>query len=148
MANIRDIQFEDSEGNKTSLNQITDEKIVVVNVASACGLTRHYSGLQELADSGHQVVAFPCNQFGGQEPGTIQEICEFASSKYSVTFPIMAKIEVNGDSQIPLYTELNKATDSEGHSGEIRWNFEKFIVDADGNVSRFAPATSPSDLPL
>lgn len=148
MPSIRDIKFADADGKMTTLNQISNEKILVVNVASACGLTPHYKGMQELANGGKAVVAFPCNQFGRQEPGSIEEICEFASKKYSVTFPIMSKIEVNGENQIPLYAKLTQIEDSEGYTGDIRWNFEKFIIDEDGNVSRFKPATLPSELPL
>lgn len=148
MPSIRDIEFADASGNLTTLNKISEGKILVVNVASACGLTRHYEGMQALADEGHTIVAFPCNQFGGQEPGTIEEICEFASTKYSATFPIMSKVDVNGENQIALYSKLNETEDSEGHSGDIRWNFEKFIVDENGDVTRFKPTTLPSDLPL
>ena len=126
--------------------------ILVVNVASECGFTGQYDGLQSLYEK-HQndglvIVGVPSNQFGGQEPGTHAEICDFTSSKYNVSFPLMAKGDVNGPSRMALYEALCTTANADGRTGDIRWNFEKFIVDADGNVSRFAPATSPSDLPL
>jgi len=123
---------------------------LVVNVASKCGLTPHYTGLQELQDTlggdKFTVLGFPCNQFGAQEPGSSEEIAEFCSLNYGVTFPLSTKIDVNGDDQDPIYAELTQAADAEGHTGEIRWNFEKFLVGADGNVlARFSPMTEPND---
>jgi len=121
---------------------------LMVNVASKCGLTPHYAGLQRLqdtyADRGFSVVGFPCNQFMGQEPGTAEEIAEFCSTNYQVTFPLSEKIDVNGAQRHPLYAELTKAADAEGHAGDIRWNFEKFLVGSDGKViQRFPPQTDP-----
>ena len=123
---------------------------LVVNVASKCGLTPQYNGLERLqeryADRGFTVLGVPCNQFGGQEPGTADEIAEFCSATYGVTFPLTEKIEVNGDDQDPVYAELNQTADAEGHTGDIRWNFEKFLVGADGAVlARFAPQVTPDD---
>jgi glutathione peroxidase len=121
---------------------------LVVNVASKCGLTPQYTGLEKLheqyADRGFSVVGFPCNQFGAQEPGTPEEIATFCSTSYGVTFPLSEKIDVNGDDRHPIYSELTTVADSEGHSGDIRWNFEKFLVSRDGEViARFSPMVEP-----
>ena len=121
---------------------------LMVNVASKCGLTPQYTGLEKIhekyADRGFSVIGFPSNQFGAQEPGSPEEIATFCSTTYGVTFPLSEKIDVNGDSQHPLYAELEKTADAEGHSGDIRWNFEKFLVGRDGNViARFNPMTEP-----
>ncbi|HWC67048.1 MAG TPA: glutathione peroxidase [Acidimicrobiales bacterium] len=121
-----------------------------VNVASKCGLTPQYEGLQRLHDTysgrGFTVLGFPCNQFGGQEPGTAEQIQEFCSLNYGVTFPLFEKIEVNGDDRHPLYEELTAAADGEGHTGDIRWNFEKFLVGPEGQVlARFSPMVTPDD---
>jgi glutathione peroxidase len=122
---------------------------LVVNVASKCGLTPQYNGLERLqeryADRGFTVLGVPCNQFGGQEPGTADEIAEFCSATYGVTFPLTEKIEVNGDNRHPLYAELVTVPDAEGYTGDIRWNFEKFLVAPDGTVVRFGPRTEPED---
>jgi glutathione peroxidase len=123
---------------------------LIVNVASKCGLTPQYEGLQRLHDSyaerGFAVLGFPCNQFGSQEPGTPDEIQEFCSTTYGVTFPLFEKIEVNGGDRHPLYEELADTADGEGHSGDIRWNFEKFLVGQDGEVrARFSPMVTPDD---
>jgi glutathione peroxidase len=121
-----------------------------VNVASKCGLTPQYEGLQRLHDTysgrGFTVLGFPCNQFGGQEPGTAEQIQEFCSLNYGVTFPLFEKIEVNGDDRHPLYEELTAAADGEGHTGDIRRNFEKFLVGPEGQVlARFSPMVTPDD---
>ena len=121
---------------------------LVVNVASKCGLTPQYTGLEKLheqyADRGFSVVGFPCNQFGAQEPGTPEEIATFCSTSYGVTFPLSEKIDVNGEDRHPIYSELTAVADSEGHSGDIRWNFEKFLVSRDGEViARFSPMVEP-----
>jgi glutathione peroxidase len=121
---------------------------LMVNVASKCGLTPQYTGLEKLQEKysarGFDVLGFPCNQFGAQEPGTPDEIAEFCSTTYGVTFPMSEKIDVNGDAKHPLYAELEKTADSEGHDGDIRWNFEKFLVGRDGNViARFSPMVEP-----
>ena len=119
----------------------------MVNVASACGFTRQYDQLQEKStQDGVIVVGFPCNQFGGQEPGSHQEICDFTSSKFGVDFPLMAKIEVKGENQHPLFTELSQSVGSDGHTGDIRWNFEKFVVSNDGSITRFTSRDSPLDI--
>ena len=121
---------------------------LMVNVASKCGLTPQYTGLEKIhekyADRGFSVIGFPSNQFGAQEPGSPEEIATFCSATYGVTFPLSEKIDVNGDAQHPLYAELEKTADAEGHTGDIRWNFEKFLVGRDGTViARFNPMTEP-----
>jgi glutathione peroxidase len=150
MSNVLDIEFNTMEGETTTLRQLGGSKWLVVNVASACGATPQYAGLQTIYESNEEltVVGFPCNQFGRQEPGTHEEICEFTSTKYHVTFPLMAKIDVNGEQQIPLYSELCKVEDSTGHSGEIRWNFEKFLIDNNGKIQRYSTRVLPSDIAL
>lgn len=146
---IFDTPLKTLQGQDTSLGAFEGKTLLLVNVASKCGLTPQYTGLEELqkkyADKGFSVIGFPCNQFLGQEPGTAEEIEEFCSTTYGVTFPLMEKIEVNGENQHPLYSELNQVADAEGHSGEIRWNFEKFLVTRDGTVVRFAPQVEPND---
>jgi glutathione peroxidase len=121
---------------------------LMVNVASKCGLTPQYEGLERLHEQygqkGFSVVGFPCNQFLGQEPGTPEEIQEFCSTTYGVTFPLSEKIDVNGDDRHPLFAHLEEVPDAEGHTGDIRWNFEKFLVSPDGRVlARFAPQIEP-----
>jgi len=122
--------------------------LLVVNVASKCGLTPQYTALEKLheefAARGLSVVGFPCNQFGGQEPGTAGEIAEFCSATYGVTFPMFEKVEVNGSARHPIYTELTVAPDANGEAGDIQWNFEKFLLRPDGTVAaRFRPRTIP-----
>jgi glutathione peroxidase len=132
---------------------LADQKgkaLLLVNVASQCGNTPQYTALEALQKKyeakGFTVVGFPCNQFGGQEPGTAQEIEQFCSANYGITFPITEKIEVNGDKRHPIYQALTAIADAGGHSGDIRWNFEKFVVSADGTkVTRFSPKTQPDD---
>jgi glutathione peroxidase len=124
------------------------EVTLMVNVASKCGLTPQYTGLEKIhelyADRGFSVLGFPCNQFGAQEPGSPDEIATFCSTTYGVTFPMSEKIDVNGDDRHPLYSELTAVADGEGHDGDIRWNFEKFLVGRDGAViARFSPMTDP-----
>ena len=139
-------------GEPTSLQAFDGKAILAVNVASKCGLTPQYTGLealqQQYADRGFTVVGFPCNQFGAQEPGSAEEIETFCSTTYGVTFPMMEKIDVNGDARHPIYQELTKAADAEGHSGDIRWNFEKFLIAPDGSVTRFGPMVAPDADPL
>jgi glutathione peroxidase len=136
-------------GDDSSLGAFDGNTILAVNVASKCGLTPQYTGLEELqktyGDRGFTVVGFPCNQFGGQEPGSAEEIESFCSTTYGVTFPMMEKIDVNGDERHPIYAELTKTADAEGHSGDIRWNFEKFLIEPDGTVTRFSPMVTPQD---
>jgi glutathione peroxidase len=124
--------------------------VLVVNVASKCGLTPQYQGLQALYDTygdrGLVVLGVPCNQFKGQEPGSAGEIAEFCSTTYGVTFPMTEKVEVNGPGRHPLYQQLVDTPDAEGHTGDIRWNFEKFLLAPDGSVAaRFPPQVSPQD---
>ncbi|KRF12449.1 glutathione peroxidase [Nocardioides sp. Soil797] len=139
------------DGTATTLGEITGGKAaLLVNVASKCGLTPQYAALEQLheqyADRGFTVVGIPCNQFGGQEPGTSGEIAEFCSSTYGVTFPMTEKVDVNGDDQHPVYAELTQVPDEEGEAGDVQWNFEKFLVAADGQViSRFRPTVTPDD---
>jgi glutathione peroxidase len=121
---------------------------LVVNVASRCGLTPQYEGLERLqkrfADHGFTVLGVPCNQFAGQEPGSSEEIAEFCSTTYGVSFPLTEKVEVNGAGRHPLYTELVDVPDAQGYTGDIRWNFEKFLIDPSGQVvARFEPQTQP-----
>ena len=123
---------------------------LVVNVASRCGLTPQYAALERLHETysprGFTVVGVPSNQFGGQEPGTAEEIAEFCSSTYGVTFPMSEKVDVNGSTRHPLYAALTTATDPNGEAGDVVWNFEKFLVDADGRVvARFRPDVEPED---
>jgi glutathione peroxidase len=138
------------DGAPSSLAAHRGKALLVVNVASRCGLTPQYEALEKLhaqyAARGFSVVGFPCNQFGGQEPGTAEEIKSFCSLTYGVTFPMFEKIEVNGPGRHPIYTELTRVPDAAGAAGDIRWNFEKFVISADGRtVTRFAPQTEPYD---
>jgi len=123
---------------------------LVVNVASRCGLTPQYTGLERLqqryADRGFTVLGVPCNQFGGQEPGSAAEIAEFCSTSYPVSFPLTEKVAVNGPQRHPLYAELVQVPDANGYTGDVRWNFEKFLIGPDGAVlARFSPQTDPED---
>jgi glutathione peroxidase len=123
---------------------------LVVNVASKCGLTPQYEGLERLqqryADRGFTVLGVPCNQFMGQEPGSSEEIAEFCSATYGVSFPLTEKVDVNGADRHPLYAELVNVPDADGYAGDIRWNFEKFLVSSSGEVvARFDPRTEPED---
>ena len=145
---VHDIDLQTLAGSPARLGDFAGSAILVVNVASQCGLTPQYAGLQRLHDQfagrGFTVAGFPCNQFGGQEPGSADEIGEFCSVNYGVTFPIFAKIDVNGPDRHPLYTELTETADAEGTAGDIQWNFEKFLVGRDGKViARFRPMTEP-----
>jgi glutathione peroxidase len=146
---LYDIPLHTLSGESSSLAPYEGKTILIVNVASKCGLTPQYEGLERLQktyeDRGFSVVGFPCNQFAGQEPGTAEEIQTFCSTTYGVTFPLFEKIDVNGEHQSPIYTELEKVPDAEGYHGDVRWNFEKFLVDAKGSVTRFAPQVTPDD---
>ena len=136
-------------GDESSLAAFDGKAILAVNVASKCGLTPQYTGLEALqekyADRGFTVVGFPCNQFGGQEPGSAEEIESFCSMTYGVTFPMMEKIDVNGADRHPIYAALTQTADAQGHSGDIRWNFEKFLIAPDGSITRFSPIVTPDD---
>jgi glutathione peroxidase len=145
---IHDIPIHTLEGEDASLGDYKGQVLLVVNVASKCGLTPQYEGLERLhetyADRGFSVLGFPCNQFLEQEPGSPDEIRTFCSTTYGVTFPLFEKIDVNGDDRHPLYEQLTPVADAEGHTGDIRWNFEKFLVDENGDViARFSPLTEP-----
>jgi len=137
-------------GKPTHLSEYKGKALLLVNVASKCGLTPQYATLEALQDKyaakGFTVVGFPCNQFGGQEPGSAEEIQTFCSTKYGVSFPLTEKIEVNGAGKHPIYDVLTKIPDATGRKGDIQWNFEKFVVSADGKkVTRFAPPVKPDD---
>ena len=147
---IHDVSLRTLSGDPVLLAEHKGKALLLVNVASKCGLTPQYAGLEalheELADRGFAVLGFPCNQFGGQEPGTAEEIETFCSLTYGVTFPMYEKLEVNGPGRHPLYEQLVPAADADGHSGDIRWNFEKFVISADGKtITRFSPKTVPDD---
>jgi glutathione peroxidase len=139
------------DGTDATLGAITGGRpALLVNVASKCGLTPQYSGLERLqetyAERGFTVVGLPCNQFLGQEPGSAEEIQEFCSATYGVTFPMTEKIEVNGDDRHAIYEELAGTPDEEGEAGDVQWNFEKFLIAADGTViGRFRPKVEPED---
>ncbi len=143
-----DVEIAALQGGSADLSQYAGQAVLVVNVASKCGLTPQYTGLEKLqeqyAERGFTVLGVPCNQFLGQEPGTAEEIAEFCSATYGVTFPLTEKVEVNGEGRHPLYERLVGFADAEGHSGDIRWNFEKFLIGRDGQVvARFSPQTEP-----
>jgi glutathione peroxidase len=145
---VHDIDLQTLSGEPSKLGDFAGSAVLVVNVASKCGLTPQYAGLQRLHDRfagrGFTVAGFPCNQFGAQEPGTPEEITDFCSVNYGVTFPMFAKIDVNGAARHPLYAELTEVADSEGNAGDIQWNFEKFLIGPDGAIiSRFRPLTEP-----
>lgn len=146
---IRDIPLTTIDGDTTTIAELGDKAVMVVNVASRCGNTPQYEKLEELQkqyeDRGFTVLGFPCNQFMGQEPGTAEEIKEFCSTTYGVTFPLMEKTRVNGWHKHPLYARLTQVPDAEGHAGRVKWNFEKFLIAPDGTVSRFRPSTQPDD---
>lgn len=136
------------DGSPDVLSSLAGKVTLVVNVASKCGLTPQYEGLEnlqkEFAAKGFSVLGVPCNQFMGQEPGSADEIQTFCSTTYGVTFPLTEKVEVNGDNRHPLYGELTPVADAEGTNGDIRWNFEKFLVDRNGAiVGRFSPMVTP-----
>jgi len=145
---IFDVEINALGGGPADLGQYRGKAVLVVNVASQCGLTPQYAGLQALAetyaDRGLVVLGVPCNQFGGQEPGSAAEIAQFCETNYGVTFPLTEKVDVNGEHRHPLYHHLVEVSDAEGHTGDIRWNFEKFLVSPDGEVvARFGPGTQP-----
>ena len=148
---IHSISVKTITGESQSLSDFKGKTLLIVNVASACGLTPQYTGLETLyqkyKDQGFSVLAFPCNQFGAQEPGTEEEIQTFCSTKYSVTFPLFSKIDVNGETKAPLYETLNGSAAT--FPGDITWNFEKFLINGEGEVvSRFGPKTTPEDAEL
>ena len=139
------------DGSGATLGEITAGRpALLVNVASKCGLTPQYSALEQLqatyADRGFTVVGVPCNQFAGQEPGTAEEIEQFCSATYGVTFPMTEKVEVNGAGRHPVYVDLVQVPDQSGRVGDVQWNFEKFLLDGNGAVvARFDPTVVPDD---
>src|SRR5919202_4828227 len=150
MDSLYDIPLTTLDGRSATLGEHKGKALLLVNVASRCGLTPQYAGLERLhetyADRGFAVLGFPCNQFGGQEPGTAEEIQTFCSTTYGVTFPMTEKVEVNGPDRHPLYARLVEVPDERGRTGDIAWNFEKFVVDRAGHVvARFNPAVEPED---
>ena len=145
---LYDVPLATLQGEPASLADYADEALLIVNVASKCGLTPQYEGLEQLheqyVDRGLVVLGFPCNQFGGQEPGTEEEIATFCSTTYGVTFPMFAKIDVNGQDRHPLYEQLTEVADAEGKAGDVVWNFEKFLVaPREQQVQRFRPLVEP-----
>ena len=147
---LYDIPIHTLQGADAKLGDYAGKTLLLVNVASKCGLTPQYEGLERLqktyGDRGFSVIGFPCNQFLGQEPGTAEEIEQFCSTTYGVTFPMFEKIEVNGPGRHPVYDELTAVADASGEAGDIQWNFEKFVLGPDGSVvGRFRPRTAPDD---
>jgi len=145
---IYDVDLHTLGGDPLDLHQYEGEAVLIVNVASKCGLTPQYTGLEHLqqrfADRGFTVLGVPCNQFGGQEPGSAEEIATFCSDTYGVSFPLTEKVEVNGDGRHPLYQRLTAQPDVGGEAGDIQWNFEKFLVAPAGEiVARFRPMVDP-----
>lgn len=145
---LADIPLTTLDGNPTSLGDYDGRALLVVNVASKCGLTPQYGAIEQLArdytDRGLTVIGVPCNQFMGQEPGTPEEIATFCSTSYGVTFPLLAKVDVNGADRHPLYAELTQTADAAGEAGDVQWNFEKFLIAPSGEVvNRFRPRTEP-----
>jgi glutathione peroxidase len=145
---LTDIALTTLDGRPTTLAELADGAVLVVNVASKCGLTPQYTALEQLAkdygERGLTVIGVPCNQFKGQEPGAAEEIHTFCSTNYGVTFPLLAKTDVNGADRHPLYVELTKVSDADGEAGDIQWNFEKFLLAPGGRVvNRFRPRTVP-----
>ena len=145
---LYDIPVNRLDGTPSSLGDFEGKVALVVNVASQCGLTPQYEQLEKIyedyGERGFTVLGFPCNQFGAQEPGTAEEIQQFCTTNYGVTFPLFEKIEVNGDGRHAIYDELTSVSDADGQAGDIQWNFEKFLVSADGKVvARFRPMVQP-----
>ncbi len=151
MPNIYDISVQTASGETKTLDEYREQVMLIVNTASKCGFTPQYAGLEAIyrkyADQGFVVLGFPCNQFGGQEPGDITEIQNFCSLTYDVSFPLFAKINVNGNDTEPLYQYLKSAAPGLLGSEAIKWNFTKFLIDREGNVlNRYAPTTTPESM--
>jgi glutathione peroxidase len=147
---LYDIPIHTLQGDDAKLGDYKGKTLLLVNVASKCGLTPQYEGLERLqktyGDRGFSVIGFPSNQFAGQEPGTPEEIAQFCSATYGVTFPLTEKIDVNGENRHPIYVELTAKEDAEGKAGDITWNFEKFLVSPKGDVvARYRPQVEPED---
>ncbi|NEW06565.1 glutathione peroxidase [Paenibacillus sp. SYP-B3998] len=148
---LYDIEVQTISGEASSLSTYKGKVLLIVNTASACGLTPHYKGLQGLyeqyQDKGLVVLGFPCNQFAGQEPGMNEEIQSFCELNYSVTFPMFAKVDVKGENAHPLFTYLVNHTPEPYRTGDIEWNFVKFLIDANGNiVKQYGARTEPAAL--
>ncbi|MGL3151757.1 glutathione peroxidase [Microbacterium sp. A82] len=144
---LRQIPFTDAQGAEKTLDDFGSDVLLVVNVASKCGLTPQYEQLEQLqrtyGERGFSVVGFPCNQFLGQEPGSLEQILEFCSTTYGVSFPVNDKVKVNGKNATELYKALKQSADAGGKAGRVEWNFEKFLVLPDGSVQRFRPKQKP-----
>jgi len=149
LPDLRDIPFTTADGTTATLGDYADDVILIVNVASKCGLTPQYEQLEQLqrvyGERGFTVLGFPCNQFMGQEPGSMDEILNYCSAAWGVSFPIADKIKVNGPKAAPLYKALKTTPDAEGLTGRIHWNFEKFVLTPTGDLHRFRPQTKPDD---
>jgi glutathione peroxidase len=148
MTNFYDFSATDIDGAERPLSEWKDKVVLVVNVASKCGLTPQYDGLQRLYDEfrqqGVEILGFPCNQFMGQEPGSEAEIKDFCTIQYGVTFPLFSKLEVNGAGRSPLYAWLTASEVGPEEAGDVKWNFGKFLIGRDGEIrARFAPQTEP-----
>jgi glutathione peroxidase len=145
-----DLALRTIDGREVTLADHAGQVLLVVNLASKCGFTPQYVALEQLqkeyGDRGFSVLGFPCNQFGAQEPGSNEEIAQFCSMTYGVTFPLFDKVEVNGPGRHPLYAILTRTPDAAGRAGDVEWNFEKFLVAPDGAVvARFRGETEPDD---
>lgn len=150
MSDLYSIEVTTIDGKTTTLGDWAGHVWLVVNTASECGLTSQYEGLERLfqdyAARGFFVLGFPCNQFGAQEPGSDDDIADFCSSEYGVSFPMFSKVEVNGPDAHPLYKKLTEFADSDGEAGDVKWNFEKFVVSDSGEIiGRFRPTVDPED---
>lgn len=147
---IFDVDIDALAGGSVKMDRYRGHVVLVVNVASRCGLTPQYAGLETLhekyADRGFTVLGVPCNQFGGQEPGSPEEIATFCSATYGVSFPMTEKVDVNGANRHRLYEQLASEPDASGEAGDVQWNFEKFLVAPNGDVvARFRPTVTPED---
>nr|WP_274635586.1 glutathione peroxidase [Microbacterium bovistercoris] len=149
MTDLHDIPFQTADGGSATLGDFDSRVLMIVNVASRCGFTPQYEQLEKLqqtyGDRGFTVLGFPCNQFKNQEPGTIDEIVDYCTTTWGVTFPVFDKVEVNGSDAAPLYQALTQAADAAGTAGPVAWNFEKFVLTPAGQVHRFRSATAPDD---
>jgi glutathione peroxidase len=150
MTAIYEVEAKLLEGDPVTLGEYKGKALLIVNVASRCGFTPQYEGLQALFDKYHdqgfEILGFPCNQFLGQEPGTEEEIREFCSTRFGVTFPLFRKIDVNGEERHPLYEILTEKPDADGNAGDVQWNFEKFLVSPEGEiVGRYRTGVTPED---
>lgn len=151
MTTIADFTVEKPDGSPLNLSEKVGKVLLVVNVASKCGFTPQYEGLEELqrryGDQGFEVLGFPCNQFGAQEPGNAEEIASFCKLTYDVTFPVLKKVEVNGDGASPLYDWMKKEAPGLMGSKSVKWNFTKFLIDREGQVvRRYAPTDAPATI--